>query len=212
MRAWCPPVLLAAAAAAAVAPAARAQTIAGRAVQAPSRVPAAGIVAIATDSATGTVTMTRADSSGIFYLNVPHAGTYGLVFVSGLAVPQSAGRVRVAANDFHEATYVVTMEPEVAFIDKEVDKHAAPYPGNKAPLYPDSLRTANVEGDVLMEFVVDSTGHAIPSTYFVLRTSDPRFIQAVTDGLPAMRFFPPERRGRPVAERVTMPFQFWLSR
>jgi hypothetical protein len=63
-----------------------------------------------------------------------------------------------------------------------------------------------------MEFVVDSTGHAIPSTYFVLRTSDPRFIQAVTDGLPAMRFFPPERRGRPVAERVTMPFQFWLSR
>jgi len=198
--------------AAAVAAPARAQTIAGRAVQGPSRVPAAGIVAIATDSAMGTVTMTRADSSGIFYLTVPHAGTYGLVFVSGLALPQSAGKVRIAASDFREATYVVTMEPEIAFIEKEVDKHAAPYPGNKAPLYPDSLRNTNVEGDVLMEFVVDSTGRAIPSTYFALRTSDPRFIQAVIDALPAMRFFPAERRGRPVAERVTMPFQFLLSR
>jgi TonB family protein len=208
MRAWISPVFLAAA----VTASARAQTIAGRAVQGPSRVPAAGIVAIATDSAMGTVTMTRADSSGTFYLTVPHAGTYGLVFVSGLALPQSAGKVRVASNDFREATYVVTMEREVAFIDKEVDKHAALSPGNKAPLYPDSLRAANVEGEVLMEFVVDSTGRAMPSTYFALRTSDPRFIQAVIDALPAMRFFPAERRGGAVAERVTMPFQFWLSR
>jgi protein TonB len=104
------------------------------------------------------------------------------------------------------------MEPEVALIDKELDKHAVAYPDNKLPRYPDSLRTANVEGDVLMEFVVDSTGRAIPDTYFVLRTSDPRFIEAVIDALPAMRFFPAERRGRAVGERVTMPFQFWLSR
>jgi hypothetical protein len=44
-----------------------------------------------------------------------------------------AGKVRIAASDFREPTYVVTMEAEIAFIEKEVDKHAAPYPGNKAP-------------------------------------------------------------------------------
>ena len=195
-----------------VAPNAGAQTIGGRAVQPTSRVPAAGIVAIATDSATASVTVARADSSGIFYLNVPRAGTYGLVFVSGLALPQSAGKVSVGANDFHDATYVVAMEPEVAFIERELDKHAAPYPGNKMPHYPDSLRNAGVQGDVLVEFVIDSTGLALPSTFFILRTSDPRFIQAVTDALPAMRFYPAERRGRAVAERVTMPFEFGFSR
>jgi TonB family protein len=195
----------------ALVPAIGAQTIGGRAVL-KSRIPAAGIVAIATDSATAEVTMSRADSSGIFYLNVPHPGTYGLVFVSGLALPQSAAKVRVAANDFHDATYVVTMEPEIAFIEKEVDRQAAPYPGNKAPRYPDELRNSGAEGDVLVEFVVDSAGKAIPDTFFVLRTSEPRFIQAVTTALPAMRFFPAERRGRPVAQRVTMPFSFALSR
>jgi TonB family protein len=188
-----------------------AQTIGGRAVL-QSRLPAAGIVAIATDSATAKVTMARADSSGIFYLEVAHPGTYALVFASGLALPQSAGKVRVGANDFHDATYVVTMEPEIAFIESEVDKRAAPYPGNKAPRYPDDLRNAGVQGEVLLEFVIDSAGHARPDTYFVLRTSEPRFVQAVTDALPAMRFFPAERRGRPVAQRVAMPFSFSLSR
>jgi len=30
----------------------------------------------------------------------------------------------------------------------------------------------------------------------------------VTDALPAMKFYPAERRGRPVAARVPMPFEF----
>jgi TonB family protein len=189
---------------------ATAQTIGGRAVL-QSRLPAAGIVAIATDSATDNVTMARADSSGVFYLNVPGAGTYGLVLVSGRGEPQSAGKVRVGPNDFHDATYVVSMEPEIAFIEAEIDKQAAPYPGNKAPRYPDDLRKTGVQGEVLLEFVVDSTGHALPETFFVLRTSEPRLIQAVTDVLPAMRFYPGERRGRPVAQRVAMPFSFSIA-
>jgi protein TonB len=50
------------------------------------------------------------------------------------------------------------------FFDFQVEKQAASAPGNQAPRYPDMLRSANVEGEVLAQFTVDTTGKADMST------------------------------------------------
>jgi TonB family protein len=87
-------------------------------------------------------------------------------------------------------------------------KEATPLPGNRGPRYPDALRRAKVEGEVLMQFVVDQAGQVDMSTVKVLRSSDPQFTAAVQRGLPSWRFAPAEVNGRRVKQLVQMPFQF----
>ena len=52
-------------------------------------------------------------------------------------------------------------------------------PGQPAPRYPDMLRSANVEGEVLAQFVVDTTGRADMSTFKVLKSTHDLFTNAV---------------------------------
>src|SRR5919204_1981678 len=42
-----------------------------------------------------------------------------------------------------------------AYFEFQVEKQVAPHPNNPGPRYPDMLRSANVEGEVLAQFVVD---------------------------------------------------------
>src|SRR3954466_124881 len=46
------------------------------------------------------------------------------------------------------------------YFEFQVEKQVSPFPGNPPPRYPDMLRSANVEGEVLAQFVVDTTGRA----------------------------------------------------
>src|SRR6185295_9502086 len=46
------------------------------------------------------------------------------------------------------------------YFEFQVEKQVAPMPNNSAPRYPDMLRSANVEGEVLAQFVVDTSGRA----------------------------------------------------
>ncbi len=52
------------------------------------------------------------------------------------------------------------MNDNQTYFEFQVEKQVSPYPGNTAPRYPDMLRSANVEGEVLAQFVVDTTGRA----------------------------------------------------
>jgi len=97
------------------------------------------------------------------------------------------------------------------YFEFQVEKQVAPLPDNRGPRYPDPLRRAGVQGDVLMEFVVDQTGRVDMSTVKVLRSSDPQFTAAVRGSLPSWRFAPAEVNGRRVKQLVQMPFQFALS-
>ena len=88
----------------------------------------------------------------------------------------------------------------------------APHAGNPGPRYPDMLRSANVEGEVLAQFVVDTTGRADMSTFKVLKSSHDLFTNAVHSTLPNMRFYAAEIGGRKVKQLVQMPFQFALTK
>ena len=98
------------------------------------------------------------------------------------------------------------------YFEFQVEKQVAPLPNNPGPRYPDMLRSANVEGEVLAQFVVDTTGRADMSSFKVLKSSHDLFTNAVKSALANMRFYPAEVGGRKVKQLVQMPFQFSLTK
>jgi protein TonB len=98
------------------------------------------------------------------------------------------------------------------YFEFQVEKQVTPYPGNAGPRYPDMLRSANVEGEVLAQFVVDTAGRAEMSTFKVLKSTHDLFTNAVKATLPNMKFYPAEVGGKHVKQLVQMPFQFNLTK
>src|SRR3954470_19570851 len=98
------------------------------------------------------------------------------------------------------------------YFEFQVEKQVASFPGNPPPRYPDMLRSANVEGEVLAQFVVDTTGRADMSQFKVLKSTHDLFTNAVRASLPNMKFYPAEVGGRKVKQLVQMPFQFSLTK
>ena len=92
----------------------------------------------------------------------------------------------------------------------QVTKPVVPAPGNTGPRYPEELKKANVEGIVLAQFIVDTTGSVRRGSFKALRATDLRFVEAVRTALAGMRFLPAEVNGRKVAQLVQQPFQFQL--
>lgn len=101
-----------------------------------------------------------------------------------------------------------------AFLQYETDKPALALPGGPRPRYPEGLREAYIEGEVLVQFVVDTLGQADMRTFRLLgpRQVYREFLQAVIDVLPKMRFSPAVYRGCKVKQMVQLPFAFRLNR
>jgi protein TonB len=74
------------------------------------------------------------------------------------------------------------------------------------------LRQAGVEGEVLAQFVVDTTGKAEPGSLKILKSSHDMFIQSVKNALPQMKFIPAEVGGKKVKQLVQQPFTFSISK
>src|SRR5438067_91152 len=98
------------------------------------------------------------------------------------------------------------------YFEFQVEKQVAALPDNPRPRYPDMLRSANVEGEVLAQFVVDTTGRAEMNTFKVLKSTHDLFTNAVKAALPNMKFYPAEVGGHRVKQLVQMPFQFNLTK
>lgn len=98
------------------------------------------------------------------------------------------------------------------YFDFQVEKPVAPIPGSGSPRYPDILRSASVEGQVVAQFVVDTTGRIEIPTFKVITSTHDLFVAAVRNALPQMRFLPAEVGGRKVKQLVQQPFVFNLSR
>lgn len=98
------------------------------------------------------------------------------------------------------------------YFDFQVEKPVVMAPGAAGPTYPDMLRSAGIEGTVLAQFVVDTSGRAEMNTFKVLKTDNDLFSNAVKNALQRMRFLPAEVGGRKVKQLVQQPFQFSLNR
>ena len=106
-------------------------------------------------------------------------------------------------------TAPVTDQPYFEF---QVEKPVVPAGAQPQPNYPDMLRSGNVEGEVLAQFVVDTTGRAEAGSLKILKSSHDLFIQSVRNALPQMRFIPAEVGGRKVKQLVQQPFTFSISK
>ena len=98
------------------------------------------------------------------------------------------------------------------YFEFQVEKQVQQIPGTGNLRYPDMLRAANVEGEVLAQFVVDANGRYEEGSFKVLKSSHEAFTQAVKNALPNMRFYPAEVGGRKVKQLVQQPFTFSLSK
>src|SRR6266550_1544295 len=83
--------------------------------------------------------------------------------------------------------------------------------GGEAPTYPEDLKSAGVEGQVLAQFVVNESGRYEPGTLKILNSSNSQFTAAVKDALPRMRFSAAQTGGKKVQQLVQMPFQFHIT-
>jgi len=102
----------------------------------------------------------------------------------------------------------VEVKEDQTYFEFQVEKPVSAAPGSGQPRYPDILRQAGVEGEVLATFTVDTTGRADPSSFKVLRTTHELFANAVRQALPTMRFIPAEVGGKKVKQLVQQPFSF----
>lgn len=76
------------------------------------------------------------------------------------------------------------------------------------PAYPENLRSANIDGQVLVQFVVDERGSADMNTFKVIKTTHAEFADAVRRAISNTTYSPAEVRGRRVKQLVQQPFTF----
>ena len=79
---------------------------------------------------------------------------------------------------------------------------------NPAPEYPRELLRRRIEGEVVVEFLVDVKGRVDTRTVRIISSPDERFSDAVRNVLPRLRFMPAEKDGVKTEEWVEMPFRF----
>jgi protein TonB len=100
---------------------------------------------------------------------------------------------------------------DVPYDALEVERPVAALPGT-SPSYPELLRAAGLEGQVVVQFVVDTTGRAEGGSVRILSTSHELFAQSIRAAVPKMRFRPAEIGGRRVRQLVQQAFGFSLAR
>jgi TonB family protein len=78
------------------------------------------------------------------------------------------------------------------------------------PRYPETLRQSGIDGRVLVQFSVDTTGRVDLNSVRVLQSTHDLFTQSVRTALASFRFRPAEVNGKRTAALAEMPFEFQI--
>ncbi len=153
------------------------------------------------------------DSAGTFLFNARESGVYQVLF--GHFAQLSGPVDTVSTLDAVQRQYLLglrTASAEQPFCDWEVELPVETIAGVGAPRYPAAERSAGIEGEVHLQFVVDTAGRVEAASAQVLYESAAVFTSAVLEALPRMRYRPAELGGVIVRQVVTMPFLFAMRR
>ena len=80
-----------------------------------------------------------------------------------------------------------------------------------APRYPRALSVAGVAGRVLLDFVIDTTGHVEPASIRILSSSHPAFEASARETLERSLFRPARHAGRTIRQRALQAIAFRLE-
>jgi TonB family protein len=97
------------------------------------------------------------------------------------------------------------------YSERTVEKPAVPRPDNPSPDYPLALRAAHVEGEVLVQFVVDKGGRVESGSIAIVQASHPLFAESVRRWLMRTRYIPAEMQDGPVRQLVQQQVGFTLK-
>jgi TonB family protein len=118
--------------------------------------------------------------------------------------PRRRAQARASAADSLVRIRVYTAE--------EVDTAArVDSTGMSEPVYPDSLYAFRVGGEVVAQFVVDTTGQVLPETITAVSSSHPAFAEAVRRSLRRSKFRPAILAGRRVRQVMVLPYRFVME-
>ena len=100
-------------------------------------------------------------------------------------------------------------EPGV-YLEHGVDRAVVPLAGNRQPDYPAILRSAGVQGEVLVRFVVDTNGRVETPSVRIISATHALFGDAVKRWLSRNRYAPAEVAGEKVRQMVEQRVGFAL--
>jgi carboxypeptidase family protein/TonB-dependent receptor-like protein/TonB-like protein len=83
--------------------------------------------------------------------------------------------------------------------------------GVSQPFYPDSLYAFRVSGEVVAQFVVDTTGQVLLETFSAVSSTHPAFTEAVRRSLGHSKFQPAMLGGRRVRQVMVLPYRFVMD-
>lgn len=124
---------------------------------------------------------------------------------------EAAGRSVLGADSLDQPATAPFASTDSVYSILNVDETAVRAEGSAAPIYPAELIEKGVEGSVLTNFVIDTTGHADTASIEILQASHPLFVQSVRTAIPGMRFSPAAVQGRKVRQVVEQRFQFRIT-
>jgi TonB family protein len=189
---------------------AAAQTVGGTVMGDLSRRPLSAVRVRLVDSVSAAaVDSATTDSTGVFYLSAPKAGTYAVEFLRAHAVPHWSLHWRLGSDGFQQASFVLPEGIErTAYAEADVDKPAAPVPRNTAPRYPPDLRNRGMNGNVRVQFIIDTTGTVVEGSLKILFATAPEFGEATRDASGSWKFYPAKKGAALVRQIVCMPLTF----
>jgi protein TonB len=137
--------------------------------------------------------------------------------VTPVGIPEPSSRLSDPATDIVGNGItgpVATARPITNGIQTEstVERAVIPRRDNPTPDYPQAMRAAGVDGSVLVQFVVDTTGRVEPKSISILRETNPQFGEAVRRCLGRTRYSPAELHGKRVRQLVQQEVGFALQR
>jgi protein TonB len=97
------------------------------------------------------------------------------------------------------------------YFEFEVERQVTAISGTNMK-YPELMRAAGIEGEVMAQFVVDENGRVEMSTFKVLSSTNAMFTQSVRDALSGMRFRPAQIGRTNVSQVVQQAFVFKLNK
>jgi protein TonB len=109
---------------------------------------------------------------------------------------------------FHGGTGRIAQSIGAIFNLADLDRIPEPI-FQPAPMFPHLMRRENLEGIVVVEFIVDTEGRAINAT--VCESLYPGFNDAAIKGVAKWKFRPGVRGGRKVNTRMRVPISFKLA-
>jgi TonB family protein len=171
------------------------------------------------DTAGHVVARDRTSEDGAFQFDAPARGAYRYRFEiwqhEPVVGPVELLEPTTERARIYQLAFAVAPRTKLKLWPDTTDSQPGPPVDMKRAVvrWPKELHEKGIEGEVLVDFNVDSTGRVEPQTIRIRRSSHPLFAMEVTNYLNNLVLSPARRDGRPVcALMLDFPFNFRFQR